>query len=58
MKIIVDDEGMKVINSLLDISLKTGGILNLSGVNKILESCEKLPEVPEKKQDKKKDEEQ
>ncbi len=57
MKIIVDDEGMKIINSLVDISLKTGGILNLSGANKILESLEKLPEVSKKKQDKKKDEE-
>lgn len=57
MKIIADDEGMKVINSLLDISLKAGGIQNLSGVNKILESCEKMPEVSDIKSDKKKDKE-
>lgn len=57
MKIIVDDEGMKVINSLLDISLKAGGMLNLAGVNKILSSCEKLPEIPEKKTDKVKEKE-
>lgn len=56
MKIIVDDEGMKIINSLLDISLKQGGILNLAGANKILESCEKLPEISHNKTDKKKDE--
>lgn len=57
MKIIADDEGMKVINNLLDISLKTGGIQNLAGVNKILESCEKMPEVSDKKVDQKKEKE-
>ena len=55
MKIIADDEGMKVINSLLDISLKTGGIQNLAGVNKILESCEKMSDISDKKSDKKKE---
>jgi len=42
MIIKVDTEGLRVINQLVDIALKAGGLSNLEGVSKILSSIQQL----------------
>ena len=44
-----NEEGMKAIEQMVDITLKTGGIQNLTAVNQILSKCELLEEEKEEK---------
>ena len=52
MIIKADQEGLKVIQRLIDVALKTGGINNLQSANAILNSCE-LTEEPVKAKEEK-----
>ncbi len=45
-----DEEGRKVIEQMLDISLKSGGIKNLQGVVGVLNQIEMLPEEKDEKE--------
>jgi hypothetical protein len=51
MKIIVDEDGKKAVQALVDIALKTGGISNLNGSIDILKSLEEYKEPVEDKKE-------
>ncbi len=46
MVIKCDEEGRQIIEQMLDISLKSGGIQNLQGVTGVLQCLEMLPVEP------------
>lgn len=54
MLLMVDDEGRKALNQLVDIALKQGGLNNLQGVIEILKAAQDIkPEPVETKEEKK-----
>jgi len=45
MKILVDDEGDKMISQLCDVALKSGGISDLKAINTIIASTKRIEET-------------
>ena len=53
MKIVVDSEGRAIVEQLVDIALKHGGLANFNSVTKILSVLKNVEEDQEKKEKKK-----